>query len=95
VENQSGKTALLRVIANGQVEGFPLPLKMCSVFVEADIVGERSHLNVPDYVFADGNIRNYGFPGMRRCSVQSMSYCSLLRFPTCLACDFEPESGNV
>lgn len=60
--NESGKTTLMRAIANGQVEGFPPPSEVRTVFVEADILGELSHLNVIDYVFADEAIRNYDVP---------------------------------
>lgn len=58
--NECGKTTLMRSIANGQVEGFPPPSEVRTVFVEADILGELSHLNVVDYVFADDAIRNCG-----------------------------------
>merc|ERR1719405_53989 len=43
--NDSGKTTLMRSIANGQVEGFPDASEVRTVFVEADIQGELSHLN--------------------------------------------------
>ena len=48
--NDCGKTTLMRAISNGQVEGFPDPSEVRTVFVEADILGELSHLNVTDYV---------------------------------------------
>jgi len=48
--NDCGKTTLMRAISNGQVEGFPDPSVVRTVFVEADILGELSHLNVTDYV---------------------------------------------
>jgi elongation factor 3 len=38
--NDSGKTTLMRSIANGSVEGFPDPADVKTVFVEADILGE-------------------------------------------------------
>lgn len=60
--NESGKTTLMRAIANGQVEGFPPPDEVRTVFVEADILGELSHLNVIEYVFADEAIKNCGIP---------------------------------
>jgi len=40
--NDSGKTTLMRSIANGSVEGFPDPALVRTVFVEADILGELS-----------------------------------------------------
>merc|ERR1712000_494405 len=43
--NDSGKTTLMRSIANGSVEGFPDASTVRVVFVEADILGELSHLS--------------------------------------------------
>ncbi|KAJ2993188.1 translational elongation factor EF-1 alpha [Globomyces sp. JEL0801] len=51
--NDSGKTTLMRAIANGSVEGFPDPSEVKTVFVEADILGELSHLSCVDYIMAD------------------------------------------
>ena len=51
--NDSGKTTLMRSIANGSVEGFPDPSEVRTVFVEADILGELSHLSCVDYIMAD------------------------------------------
>jgi len=51
--NDSGKTTLMRSIANGSVEGFPDPTLVRTVFVEADILGELSHLSCIDYIMAD------------------------------------------
>jgi elongation factor 3 len=55
--NDSGKTTLMRAIANNQVEGFPDTSQVRTVFVEADIQGEQSHLSCVDYVFADPRIQ--------------------------------------
>lgn len=60
--NECGKTTLMRAIANGQVEGFPPPDEVRTVFVEADILGELSHLNIVDYVFADDAIKSCNIP---------------------------------
>eukprot|EP00184_Porphyridium_aerugineum_P002664 CAMPEP_0184693766 /NCGR_PEP_ID=MMETSP0313-20130426/1921_1 /TAXON_ID=2792 /ORGANISM="Porphyridium aerugineum, Strain SAG 1380-2" /LENGTH=1079 /DNA_ID=CAMNT_0027151929 /DNA_START=277 /DNA_END=3516 /DNA_ORIENTATION=+ len=60
--NECGKTTLMRAIANGQVDGFPSPDEVRTVFVEADIMGELSHLSVVDYIFADDRIRACGVP---------------------------------
>jgi elongation factor 3 len=38
--NESGKTTLMRSIANGSVEGFPDANLVRTVFVEADIMGK-------------------------------------------------------
>merc|ERR1712003_566514 len=55
-KNDSGKTTLMRSIANNQVEGFPDVSQVRTVFVEADIQGEQSHLSCVDYVLADEKI---------------------------------------
>jgi len=55
--NDSGKTTLMRAIANNQVEGFPDVSLVRTVFVEADIQGEQSHLACVDYVLADDKIK--------------------------------------
>jgi len=51
--NDSGKTTLMRSIANGSVEGFPDSSQVRTVFVEADILGELSHLSCVDYIMQD------------------------------------------
>lgn len=51
--NESGKTTLMRAIANGSVEGFPDASEVRTVFVEADILGELSHLSCVDYIMQD------------------------------------------
>lgn len=56
--NDSGKTTLMRAIANGSVEGFPDPSDVRTVFVEADIMGELSHLSCVDYVMADERLKD-------------------------------------
>jgi len=58
--NDSGKTTLMRSIANNQVEGFPDTGEVRTVFVEADIQGEQSHLTCVDYVFEDPKIQAIG-----------------------------------
>jgi len=55
--NDSGKTTLMRSIANNQVEGFPDVDQVRTVFVEADIQGEQSHLSCVEYVFVDEKIQ--------------------------------------
>ncbi len=51
--NDSGKTTLMRSIANGSLEGFPDASTVRTVFVEADILGELSHLSCVDYIMQD------------------------------------------
>jgi len=58
--NDSGKTTLMRSIANNQVEGFPDTSQVRTVFVEADIQGEQSHLTCIEYVFIDPKIQEIG-----------------------------------
>jgi elongation factor 3 len=58
--NDSGKTTLMRSIANNQVEGFPDTSQVRTVFVEADIQGEQSHLSCIDYVYADEKLQALG-----------------------------------
>merc|ERR1719223_1742322 len=58
--NDSGKTTLMRAISNNQVEGFPDTTQVRTVFVEADIQGEQSHLSCIDYVMIDEKIQGLG-----------------------------------
>merc|ERR1712176_1606935 len=58
--NDCGKTTLMRSIANNQVEGFPDTDQVRTVFVEADIQGEQSHLSCVDYVCADPKLQAMG-----------------------------------
>jgi len=58
--NDCGKTTLMRAIANGQVENFPDSSVVKTVFVEADIQGEQSHLSCLDYIFYDPRIEKAG-----------------------------------
>jgi elongation factor 3 len=60
--NECGKSTLLRAIANEQVEGFPPSTELKTVFVEADILSELSHLSCIEYIFADERIRKYNIP---------------------------------
>eukprot|EP00620_Florenciella_sp_RCC1587_P013754 CAMPEP_0182570326 /NCGR_PEP_ID=MMETSP1324-20130603/10671_1 /TAXON_ID=236786 /ORGANISM="Florenciella sp., Strain RCC1587" /LENGTH=1068 /DNA_ID=CAMNT_0024784705 /DNA_START=58 /DNA_END=3264 /DNA_ORIENTATION=- len=55
--NDSGKTTLMRSISQEQIEGFPPATEVRTVFVEADILGELSHLSCVDYVLADPRIQ--------------------------------------
>merc|ERR1712070_340069 len=58
--NDCGKTTLMRSIANNQVEGFPDVSQVKTVFVEADIQGEQSHLSCVDCVAIDPSIAALG-----------------------------------
>jgi elongation factor 3 len=58
--NDSGKTTLMRSIANGSLtdQGFPDPASVRTVFVEADIMGELSHLSCVDYIMQDERLKD-------------------------------------
>ena len=51
----------MRAIAEGSVEGFPDPEEVKTVFVEADIQGELSHLNCVNYVLQFKKIKEMGY----------------------------------
>ena len=59
-QNDCGKTTLMRAIADGSLDGFPDQDTVRTVFVEADIQGELSHLNCVDYVLNSPSISNMG-----------------------------------
>ena len=59
-QNDCGKTTLMRAIADGSIDGFPDQDEVRTVFVEADIQGELSHLNCVDYVLNSPSIMNAG-----------------------------------
>jgi ATPase subunit of ABC transporter with duplicated ATPase domains len=58
--NDSGKTTLMRSIANEQVEGFPPSTEVRTVFVEADISPDLSDLTCVQYVLNNERIQQYG-----------------------------------
>lgn len=59
-QNDCGKTTLMRAIADGSLEGFPDASEVRTVFVEADIQGELSHLNCVDYILEWPAIQTLG-----------------------------------
>lgn len=48
--NGCGKSTLMKAIVNGQVDGFPPPDQLKTVYVEHDIQGDDSKFSVEDYV---------------------------------------------
>merc|ERR1719326_1600766 len=52
----------MRSIANNSVEGFPDSNDVRTVFVEADIQGEQSHLSCVEYIFIDEKIQAMNIP---------------------------------
>lgn len=59
-QNDCGKTTLMRAISEGSVDGFPDPTEVKTVFVEADIQGELSHLDCVNYVLEFPKIKELG-----------------------------------
>jgi elongation factor 3 len=59
-QNDCGKTTLMKAIADGSVDGFPDASEVKTVFVEADIQGELSHLDCVNYVLEFQAIKNLG-----------------------------------
>ena len=59
-QNDCGKTTLMRAIAEGSVDGFPDINEVRTVFVEADIQGELSHLDCVNYVLEYPAIKSMG-----------------------------------
>ena len=59
-QNDCGKTTLMRAIAEGSVDGFPDVNEVRTVFVEADIQGELSHLDCVNYVLEYPAIKSMG-----------------------------------
>jgi elongation factor 3 len=59
-QNDCGKTTLMRAIAEGSVDGFPDASEVKTVFVEADIQGELSHLNCVNYILEYECIKQMG-----------------------------------
>jgi len=81
--NDSGKTSLMRAIANQQVEGFPPESELRTMFVETDVQGEctdgsgllLSELSVLDFVCKHAGLQKYGVtPAMAREKLLSVGF---------------------
>jgi len=59
-KNDSGKTSLMRAIANQQVEGFPPPTELRTMFVETEVQGDLSEMSVIDFVVHHEGLKAYG-----------------------------------
>lgn len=59
-KNDCGKTSLMRAIANNQIEGFPDPSTVRTIFVETDVQGDLSELTVLDYLFNHPMLKDCG-----------------------------------
>lgn len=55
--NDCGKSTLMRSIANGQLEGFPPPSELKTVYLEHDIQGASKEVPVVEYVFLDPMVK--------------------------------------
>ena len=58
--NGCGKTTLMRAIVNQQVEGFPPPDQVRTAYVEHDIQGEDTDLQVIDFLANDKKLQDSG-----------------------------------
>jgi len=61
-QNDSGKTSLLRALADYKVEGFPTAEECRTVFVETDIKAELADLTVLEYIYNDPLLKDCGVP---------------------------------
>ena len=61
--NQCGKTTLLQAIANEQVEGFPPPTEVKTMFMATDIHADDSDMTVIEYIKAEKHPSWGGGPG--------------------------------
>jgi ATPase subunit of ABC transporter with duplicated ATPase domains len=58
--NGVGKSTLMRAISRGQLDGFPPPEELKTVYVEHDIQASLADYRVPDYVAEDPAIKAMG-----------------------------------
>ena len=58
--NGCGKSTLMKAINNGQVENFPPPEELRTVYVEHDIQGDQHTMNVVEFVLSDAVIQSHG-----------------------------------
>ena len=53
---ESGKSTLLSAISENKLDGFPDTSEVRCVFVQTDIIGQKSHLNCLEYILDDPKI---------------------------------------
>lgn len=58
---EGGKSTLLSAISENKVDNFPDASEVKCVFVQTDIIGEKSHLNCVEYVMEDPKIKELNF----------------------------------
>mmetsp|Transcript_2759 Transcript_2759/g.6857 ORF Transcript_2759/g.6857 Transcript_2759/m.6857 type:complete len:1015 (-) Transcript_2759:210-3254(-) len=56
--NGCGKSTLMRAIANDQLEGFPPPTELKTVYVEHDIDAEKADYGVLEYVLQEPSLKD-------------------------------------
>jgi len=73
--NDSGKTSLMRAIANQQVEGFPPATELRTMYVETDVQGELAEVPVLDFVVNHEGLKGLGItPEMAREKLLSVGF---------------------
>jgi hypothetical protein len=75
--NGAGKSTLMRAIANGQVEGFPPPTELKTVYVEHDIDATTAELTPLEFIFTDPT-----FKGIPKEDVSTSSWHCALQLVT-------------
>merc|ERR1719506_1338929 len=74
-KNDSGKTSLMRAIANQQVEGFPPPTELRTMFVETDVQGDLAEIPVLEFVVNHEGLKDFGItPEMAREKLLSVGF---------------------
>merc|ERR1712232_1414446 len=58
---EGGKSTLLSAVSENKVDNFPDASEVKCVFVQTDIIGEKSHLNCIEYVMDDPKIKELSF----------------------------------
>merc|ERR1719409_1339615 len=58
---EGGKSTLLSAISENKVDNFPDASEVKCVFVQTDIIGEKSHLSCIEYVLEDSKIKELSF----------------------------------
>ncbi|ACO67907.1 predicted protein [Micromonas commoda] len=58
--NGCGKSTLMKAINNGQVDGFPPPEELRTVYVEHDIQGDQHEMSVVEFVLDNDVIKQHG-----------------------------------
>ena len=58
---EGGKSTLLAAISENKVDNFPDASEVKCVFVQTDIIGEKSHLSCLEYVLEDKKIQDMKF----------------------------------